>query len=305
MFKGLFIISLLIIATMIFHLIRTRKVQNEIAKQLKRVNDDWSESIVEEEPLYVTEALTEQINTLIINLSDERKEYIINKDNMKKVVSAISHDFRTPLTSISGYVQVILDPQNTIDDETKLKYLNVIKSRSESLAVLVEDFYVNSCLESGEYPKRKTELSIFNVLRNSLVQYYKELEEKFEFVNINLPKERVEITADQAYLERIFSNLIKNAFTHGTIAFNVMGEIKNNMVKIIFANRLLKNADEKSFDVDKIFERNYSVDWSTGSVSTGLGMAIAKRLMEEMGYEIYAKAEDDELSFILEFSMEQ
>ncbi len=303
MLKIFVTVLIMIILGTVLYINRTRRFEREISEQLEKINNCCSTNMIESEPFLFSKDLTDEINKLITTLADERKECNRNKDDIKKVITAISHDFRTPLTSINGYVQFLMEDEQYMNKEKRQEYLSIIKARSESLAVLVEDFYVNSCLESGEYPKAKKMIPVIEILKNTLVQYYNELERRFEFININLPEEKIKVPGDEAYMQRIFSNIIKNAFMHGTSAFNVVEQNDNDTLRIIIANRLFKEIDSNQFNAERIFERNYSVDWASGSISTGLGMAIAKKLMEEMGHKIYVKAEDMEISFILEFKI--
>ncbi len=301
MLKIFCLILIGILVLFIGYYIKRKMFEREIANQLARINKGISSNRIEGGHIFFSKNLISEINTTIDKLIEEQKKLNSEKQNMKEIITAISHDFRTPLTSISGYVQFLTEDKD-IDEDKRKNFLNIIKMRSESLATLVEDFYVNSSIESQEYPKRKSKVMILDVLRNSIFQYYRELEARFENVNINLPEEQIEIEADIAYIQRIFSNIIKNAFTHGVKNFSIVGEKdESGKLKIYIGNKINKDDEKNNFDVQKIFERNYSVNWFAGNKSTGLGMSIAQKLMHEMGYNIYATVDDDEISIILEF----
>ena len=101
------------------------------------------------------------------------------KESLKSMATSISHDFRTPLTSISGYMQLLLE-DNNISQEDKIKYLNIVKNRSMSLSALVEDFYSITSIDSFDYPFVISKISLSQTLREIIANYYSELEQAYD-----------------------------------------------------------------------------------------------------------------------------
>ena len=136
-----------------------------------------------------------------------------------------------------------------------------------SLSSLIEDFYTVSSLDSFDYPYILTTISLSEILREQVAQYYVEIEKKYSSIDVDIVELPCYIKADRTSLQRIFL--------------------------------LYENADKNI--ADKIFERNYSVNWATSSKSTGLGLSIAKSMTEKMGGSIGAEVLDDMLVFTIEF----
>jgi sensor histidine kinase len=214
------------------------------------------------------------------------------------MVTTISHDFRTPLTSISGYVQILLDDDD-VSYENRQKYLKIIESRAISLSSLIEDFYTVSSIDSLDYPYNLTTISLSEILRAQIAAYYVELEKRYSTIEVDIVESPCYMISDRTSLQRIFSNLIKNALSYGIDKIRISLKEDENSYKIEFSNSLYENADKNI--ADKIFERNYSVNWASSSKSTGLGLSIAKSMTEKMGGSIGAEVIDDMLVFSIEF----
>lgn len=274
--------------------------QKKIEFQLNLILNHKSSSLVKTGGFAIGKSFVNCINMVIQELLKDKKEFEIMKENYKNMATSISHDFRTPLTSISGYVQLLIDDDEILSKD-KLKYLHIIKNRSQSLSALVEDFYSMSSIDSLDYPFVMTKVSLSQSLREVIAAYYNEIEKNFEKISIDIASELCYINSDKIALERIFSNLIKNAFSYGIEKIEIFC-IKNEISKtydIKISNKVLKEFDKKS--QNEIFKRNYSVNWSKNTKSTGLGLSIAKALVEKSKGSISAKLKDEMLCFYISF----
>lgn len=293
-FGGIFFSIIVFFLYMIWH----KGEQRRLAYQIEKNSKFESTSLVKKDYFFLGEELIDSINTLIVEHHKQKKEYEETRKNFKSMATSISHDFRTPLTSISGYVQILLE-DNDISFEKKQKYLKIIESRAISLSSLIEDFYTVSSIDSLDYPYILTTISLSEILREQIATYYVEIEKRYSTIEVDIIESPCYIISDRTSLQRIFSNLIKNSLSYGTDKIRICLKEEEDRYKIEFANLLYENADKNI--ADKIFERNYSVNWATSSKSTGLGLSIAKSMTEKMGGSIGAEVLDDMLVFTIEF----
>lgn len=295
---GFLISTLIFISFIIFGIYE----QKNIEFQLNLISMQKSSSLVKSNGLFIRKSFINSMNMVIQELLMNKKELELMKENYKSMATSISHDFRTPLTSISGYVQMIID-DNTLSEKDKTKYLNIIKNRSQSLSALVEDFYSMSSIDSLDYPFSITAISLTQALREVIANYYSEIEQNFEKISIDISSDMYYIQSDKIALERIFSNLIKNAFSYGTkiIEISCNKNEDEQIYEVNISNGIHKNAEK--INQEEIFKRNYSVNWADNSKSTGLGLSIAKSLVEKSGGIINAIVEDEIISFNIKFPM--
>jgi sensor histidine kinase len=272
--------------------------QKRLAYQIEKNSKFESTGLVKKDSFFLGKALIDSINILIVEHHRQKKEYEETRQNFKSMVTTISHDFRTPLTSISGYVQILLDDDD-VSYENRQKYLKIIESRAISLSSLIEDFYTVSSIDSLDYPYNLTTISLSEILRAQIAAYYVELEKRYSTIEVDIVESPCYMISDRTSLQRIFSNLIKNALSYGIDKIRISLKEDENSYKIEFSNSLYENADKNI--ADKIFERNYSVNWASSSKSTGLGLSIAKSMTEKMGGSIGAEVIDDMLVFSIEF----
>lgn len=293
-FGGIFVSIIAFFIYVMWH----KSEQKRLAYQIEKNSKFESTGLVKKDSFFLGKALIDSINILIVEHHRQKKEYEETRQNFKSMVTTISHDFRTPLTSISGYVQILLD-DDEVSYENRQKYLKIIESRAISLSSLIEDFYTVSSIDSLDYPYNLTTISLSEILRAQIAAYYVELEKRYSTIEVDIVESPCYMISDRTSLQRIFSNLIKNALSYGIDKIRISLKEDENSYKIEFSNSLYENADKNI--ADKIFERNYSVNWASSSKSTGLGLSIAKSMTEKMGGSIGAEVIDDMLVFSIEF----
>lgn len=234
--------------------------------------------------------LAAQINVSLRTLREQRHKYVQGDAELKSAVTNISHDLRTPLTAIQGY----LDLLSELDlGEEGNHYVDMIKNRTEHMTELTEELFRYSILLSEGKELAKEPVVINAVLEESVAGFYAVLTEKGIEPQIHMPQEKVVRYLDASALSRVFSNLLNNALKYSD------GDLEIELTKegrITFSNTA-KDLDE--VQVGKLFDRFYTVVMSRRS--TGLGLAIAKNLVEQMGGSIRASYLDDRLYVELQF----
>ena len=229
--------------------------------------------------------LSENINQL---LEKHRQIYLeINKTqgDLKRAITNISHDLRTPLTSAKGYLQMV--ESGEFDDETNMRYITIIHGRLEMLSILLDNLFAFSRAVEGEITMKP--VNIGNVLRDVLAGSFKEIESKNFSVDVNIPETQIHCICNEEALKRTLQNLISNATIHGKDYLRVRLS-SDGIIEI--AN---KADDIEKIDEQDIFERFYTADASRNNKQTGLGLAIAKELTDKMGGNISANKVDDML----------
>lgn len=208
----------------------------------------------------------------------------LNQGNMelKNAVANISHDLRTPLTAICGYLDLLEKEEITREAQ---RYLAIIRNRTELLEQLTEELFDYSViLSSGPVPAglySEEETVILNeVLENSIAAFYTALTEAGIAPDIQIPEQKIERTLNRFALSRVFSNLLNNAIKYSD------GDLDITLLEtgeIIFTNGA-SSLDE--VQVEKLFDRFYTVE--EARKSTGLGLSIARTLVEQMHGKIDA-----------------
>ena len=229
-------------------------------------------------------SLAGTLNRELAVLRKEKLSYMNGNNELKNSVTNISHDLRTPLTAICGYIELLEREEKTKEAE---KYLDIIKKRVEFMVKLTEELFGYSVIMSEKGGKTASYTDVKNVLEESIASFYEVLISRNIVPVINLTKEKVIKNLNSHALSRVFSNLLNNAVKYSD------GDLEISLFEngeIVFANTASKL---DVVEVEKLFDRFYTVE--TAKNSTGLGLSIAKTLVEQMRGEISAKYKDGKL----------
>jgi signal transduction histidine kinase len=229
-------------------------------------------------------SLIHSINEMLLNNRQGYLEVLRMEIALKRAITNISHDLRTPLTSAKGYLQMA--ESGELDKETQARYFSIIRGRLDALTVLMDNLFAFSRAVEGDLTLSRQ--NIGNILRDTLVDNFAEIESKGFSVETDIPDTPMYCNRDENALKRVVQNLITNAVVHGREYLRV--KLHGGTIEI--ANK----ADNlRDIDVNNIFERFYTADASRTGKRTGLGLAIAKELTEKMGGGISAKIDGDML----------
>lgn len=259
-----------------------------ICRQIRFLNKEESNLLVTKDiGTKEFEQLIDEINNLIIK-SRENRHTIEKRDNeLKETITNISHDIRTPLTSLSGYFELL---QNTENEEERKRYCDIIKDRINSLKDMLEQLFTYVKLQNGDYTFEMKELDINIEIAKVLVSFYEEFRKNGIEPVINIPEKRMVKKLNQMAFRRVFENIIKNSLEHGRHYFEFNIENDNRRIMFIVKNDI-KNKD--NIEVDKVFNRFYKADVSRSQTSSGLGLAVAHDMVEKMNGTISAEVSDD------------
>lgn len=230
------------------------------------------------------------LNTELCKLRSERRRFQQGDLELKSAVTNISHDLRTPLTAICGYLELLEREEKT---ETVNRYMKIIRDRVEVLTQLSEELFRYSVIVSTKDNLRKEPVSLNTVLEESIAAFYTVLTERNIVPEIELSETKVMRMLDHSALSRVFSNLISNAVKYSD------GDLKivlSERGEVTFSNRA-SGLDE--IQVGRLFDRFYTVE--AARKSTGLGLAISRTLVEKMNGTISAEYENSRLSIHILF----
>lgn len=236
-------------------------------------------------------SLANDINVELKELQKQKHRYIQGDKELKNAITNISHDLRTPLTTICGYLS-LLDKEEK--SEHIARQLSIIKNRTFALKQLVEELFRYTTIISDTENSVYTETVINNVLEDCISSYYAIFKEKGITPNINLCEQKIVRSVDKTALLRIFNNVIDNAikYSEGDLTISLF---ENG--KIVFSNH---SSDLNEIQIGKLFDRFYTVN--TARKSTGLGLSIAKALIEKMDGNISADYSNNVLSIIIKLN---
>lgn len=273
-------------------------VKNHLLKKsMREIYTDFENCLSEDTNVQITVSsrdkivtrLAKAINLQLTKLRKIKQQYSNGDRELKEAITNISHDLRTPLTAICGYLD-LLEKQNHSEDTER--YIEQIRNRSEVLKQLTEELFRYSIISST--PELSYEkVNLCRVLEESLISFEGTMQQAGIQPEIQMPSVPVWRTLDYSAVVRVFGNIINNAIRYSDGDFEVHLEENG---KITFSNTANKLT---TVEVGKLFDRFYTVD--TARKSTGLGLAIAKTLVEKMNGKIEANIKNKKLNIVICF----
>lgn len=282
------------VIALVIKIIVMKSSAREIAKKLsEKLSADTNTLIDISSSDRDMKRLANELNKQLRLLREERQRYLRGDMELKKAVTNISHDLRTPLTAISGYLDML---ENEDKSENAARYLGIIRERTETLKNLSEELFsyslITAATDNGITPEYE-EVSLNAAVEESVLAFYAVLTKRGITPEITLPENKITRRLDKKLLSRILSNIISNAvkYSDGDLEITLCDD-----GALIFRNHA---AALDEITVKRLFDRFYTVENAGGS--TGLGLSIAKTLTELMNGEINARYIDGKLSIEVKF----
>ena len=240
------------------------------------------------------QSLVTHINRQLQALRRERLRLQTGNDALTVAVTNVSHDLRTPLTALCGYLDLLEQEPQT---EAAARYLAVIRERTDAMRALTEELFRYSVLTATADELHTEPVCLNDVLEQSLAGFYGALSARGITPSVQLPEEKVIRPLDAAALRRVFDNILSNAakYSDGDLAVVLAPD-----GKVTFSNRA---SALSRVEAARLFDRFYTVDSARGS--TGLGLSIAKLLTEKLHGTISADYENETLRICIAFPTEK
>lgn len=278
-----YILSIIIILLIILIVSLIKKI-NYISKTVDEVvQGNFNQRIRFQNHIKPLNTLCIKINSLIMKMQKIFKKNKVNEDSIKKMISNISHDLRTPLTSMLGYIELVLN-DNTLSEEEKRKYIEIVYNKGNHLYSLMEEFFQVSKLESKDVKLDIRKVNISEIVRQNIISFFNELKKRDMEPQIDIPEEDIYAFGDEKAVNRILNNLINNSLKYGSegtiIGVNLTCD-KNN----VFISAWDNGVGIPKEEIDYVFDRLYTVEKSRklNLKSSGLGLTIVKKLVEALG----------------------
>ena len=281
----------LCIIFLLAHLLILRRSIREVAEELEeKLRTDTNTLIAISTGDSSVQLLASRINRQLQALRKERLKLQTGNDELTTAVTNISHDLRTPLTAICGYLDLLeQEPQS----EKSGRYLAVLRERTDAMRSLTEELFRYSVITATTDELHIEGVSLNDILEQSLAGFYGALSARGITPEVQMPKGKVTRRLDAAALRRIFDNILSNAvkYSGGDLAVSLL---PNGAVTFSNSAPSLSRVQ-----AERLFDRFYTVE--TARNSTGLGLSIAKLLTEKMGGTITAEYENGHLQICIAF----
>ena len=278
----------------------------KIRAQLRDINDqldflyenDTNMLIGTDTNLIYLGQFKQRVNRFVEQWHKKRAEAAKKEQMISDTYTNLSHDIRTPLTSLDGYFQLLKDER---DEKLQAHYIGVIQERIASLKDMLEELFMFTKLKNDTFKLEMDRCCVSRLLKQTVFSYYDEWKMRGIEPVVDICDEQIFILANTQALKRVFQNVIKNGLVHGKSDIEIrlytkaLGNVSdknkgNRMVNISVSNTI---ENPENVDVSQVFERFYKADEARSVTSSGLGLSIAKELVERMDGKINAQIEDN------------
>lgn len=289
--KTIIVVLVILIAFILCYVFLEKAEIKRLKKELDFIMSNDTNRILHTE--FNSKELKEFVSAVNMYLSEiqKRKTEIEHKNNNLMVMMRnISHDLRTPLTSATGYTDLILNSDLTEDE--KISEMKIVEARLKRLTELVDSFFEFSKILTTNKEIELETVNLIGILEECIGNFYEDYKKENREVDFITSNNKISISTNRTMLSRIFENLISNALKYGSgnLTIEVISE-NADAIRISFTNRII----DKDLDTGRIFDDFYTTDISRTKGSTGLGLAIAKEFTEQLNGNIEAHIEDDKL----------
>lgn len=241
--------------------------------------------------------LSDRLNDLLELRRKEKRYYQEKETLIADTYTNLSHDIRTPLTSLDGYFQLMEACENV---EEQRRYLNIIHERIHSLNEMLEELFMFTKLKNESYRLELTSCCINRILKETVFSYYDDWVRREIQPDIQITEEQLYIDGNKQGLSRIIQNVIKNGLDHGEKKIRIVLKREQNQAVLRISNQVIAS---EQIDIEHVFDRFYKADAARSKTSTGLGLSIAREFVRRMNGEIGAKIEENEFIVEMRFNL--
>ena len=296
---AIIVILALLCASLIYYMITLDRGMRRAGEQVRsQIENKSTVRLSVSCPNAAAEELFRTVNELLELHQAEGVAWRQKEQDLRRQIANVSHDLRTPLTSILGYLQLL--EQDDLPEEKRREYLAVVESRARTLQALITAFYDLSRVEGGEWKLEREQVDLAWELGDQLAASYEQLEEAGIRVTVDMEPDLPPVWGDRNAVVRVLSNLLTNALKHGSDYLKVSVWREGNRVVSAFTNGAPRMTQE---DARHVFERFYTADRMRTGRNTGLGMAIVKALAEQMGHEVSASLQNGEFTVLVRWKI--
>lgn len=278
---GVLIFTIFVLAAALWKYERQVK---DICRQLAFIKEHESNMLISRE----FEAggiglLADTMNDFISIARKEKKSHMEKEKMIADLYTNLSHDIRTPLTSLDGYFQLL---ESGCSEEEQKRYIEISKERIDSLKEMLEELFTYTKLKNEAYQVALSKCCVNRILKETVFSYYEDWRRLQIEPEIEIAKELLYIDGNPQALRRVIQNIIKNALDHGNRRLKITLCKEGNVALLTVSNEV---TEPEKIDTSKVFERFYKADEARNRNSTGLGLSIAREFVLRMNGEIKAR----------------
>lgn len=289
---------------LLFYYLTSKKMRyiEKISEGLFKISKNNLEHKIEIEGKDELAKLSENINSMVVELNKSIEGERNAEKSKSDLITNVSHDLRTPLTSIKGYIALVKDKKYKNEEEF-MEYLNIAYNKSEKLEGLINDLFEYTKLSNKGIILQLQKISMNELLEQLAEELHIICEENSVVISLELPKEEIYAEIDGDKMARVFENLLVNAIRYCTKPSEIKLKLNKKEDKVIV---VIENKCEhiNKEDLERLFDRFYRADKSRteNSGGSGLGLAIAKSIVELHEGRIWVEAEGENIIFFVEFA---
>lgn len=285
---AIIILSLALLVQCVYMLAYRRQVK-DMASQLSFILEHRSFKLVHMQlrprELY---GLVEQCNRLLLEQRRLNEHFLMRNEEINTTIVSLSHDIRTPLTSLDGYLQLA---ESAGDLTEATHYIELARSRIEQIVTLVDQLFFYTKLQNPEYELELEPIDIVEIIQKGLLGYEEHISKSGDMPHIHLPDHPVHVSGQLNALERVIDNIVNNYLRHGDGSLLLDYELDENKVTFRFVNKLKPG---HVVQADNIFSRFYKGDVARTVNSTGLGLAIVDSIMKKINGRAAVSADTEQ-----------
>ena len=281
-------------------LILYRRQIRKIIRQLDFLkNNQTNLRLTSDLPLPEFNDLIDSVNDVLDREKENRRETQNEEAQLRETVTNLSHDIRTPLTSLDGYFQLL---STSGSEEERRKYTAIIQSRIASLKDMLEELFTYARLQDAGYEMDLERTDFAGCAFDTTFSFYDEFQKKGIEPQIDFCEGHLFILGNAEAIRRAMQNMIKNALVHGSSSISLTLGEKDGIAFLRCSN---DTEHPEEIDISQVFTRFYKADSARTHTSAGLGLSIAGGLVERMGGEIHADLEGNTFMVEIRFPLER
>ncbi|WP_080802708.1 sensor histidine kinase [Arabiibacter massiliensis] len=288
---ALLVVALIAVAALVVQLVRSELQLCAIAKFLVSRESASNARVTVSVRTRGFVRLAQAVNRQIDRHQGERIAAEEGRRELRRGLTYLSHDIRTPLAGAQGYAQLLAAEE---DEAERARYLDVVRRRLDDVESLLDQLYAYAQVQDPDHRVEREPVDVSQVLVEALASLYGQFKERGWQPDIQLLDEPFVVDSNADALARIFRNLAVNALRYGCAPPRIVQEGRT----VVFANRV---ADPEGVDAERLFERFYQGDAARGGGGSGLGLAIVAQLARALRIDVTARLDGDVLAITLQF----
>jgi len=276
----------------------TRLEVNSLKQQLQDIQDNKMTHSELSTTLGSSELMS-LINDLNGVLNEQRtllERQRLQENQLLDDIANISHDLRTPLTALYGYLELLDDAE--LSPQERQYYLDITLARTEVLQRLIQNLFYLARLETRNIELDKENLAIDQLIKEQAAMAYQDFQTQDIHLNLNIQNVPSIISNEDAVV-RIINNLLNNILEHGTEEAHIEVYKENDAIVTNFCNQV---KPDDTLQIDQVFERHYMSQENRNTSNSGLGLTITKELIEQLGHDINVSLSENEFTLKIKWN---